>query len=250
MENPEKMWENFESEWQMGDAVDTGALYYVTMFLREILVELRGHRPVELEPITIESYESRYPLMAGGLSRAMVRRFDEEVQRRMAELHAPLRDTETAHGNRLDLVKHTAIEELNVAPQVAEYARRILMGCRPEPDRGVMDLLWDYAGVEVPEGYTLVAKGLVALKDLTEWAIKEEGVHPAAAELARRILAGEGPTITVYYRVRSLTHEDGPPQTGLLSELKVVGLELQTVMVVDADVDLEQGDLGEEHKNV
>lgn len=241
MENPKKMWENFVSEWQRGDATDTGALYYVVMFLREILEELRRRRPVELEPIVAE---------------VVARRPD-------------LRDTETVHGNRLDLVKHTAIEELNVAPQVAEYARRILMGARPEPDRGVMDTLWGYAGVEIPEGYTLVDRVGVSSTDLENHHHAQhlalcksvallKGVHPAAAELARRILAGEGPTVAVYQRVCEFTRRLFDPRTqvgqscpdGLGMHETVLLDPHRTVLVVDPDVDLEPGDLEEEDPDV
>jgi hypothetical protein len=240
MAHPEAMWEEFREEWENAPA-ELGTLYYVVKFLKALLAELQAHRPVDREPITVENHESRYPLMAGGLSRALFHQVDEEVQRRMSRVHAP-RDTETIHGNRLDLVKHVAIEELNVAPQVAEYARRILMGCRPEPDRGVMDTLWSYVGQEPPEAYTLVDKGLVALNDLMEWAVKEEGVHPAAAGLARRILAGEGPTVTIHHRVTMMLQKLPP---GAPAKSGVVDFNgTRTVLVVEPGVDLEQGDLG------
>lgn len=261
MENPKNLWDEFQEEWE-NNPNEVGALYYVVIFLKGILEELRGHRPVELEPVQGFSEVDWAAIASDPATRKVMRQIDAEIERRLSELSGTtstmhLRETETAHGNRLDLVKHTAVEELNVAPQVAEYARRILMGCRPEPDEGVLWALFGYTGEEPPEGYVLVSRmfknkkldrGMTA--ELLRGIAVHNHVHPAAAELARRILAGEGPTVTVFYRVRSLTHEEGPPQTGLISELRVVDLELQTVLVVEPDVDLKPGDLGEENPDV
>lgn len=248
MADPEKMWQEFVEVWdnqEVEEGRTSWAGYYVVGLLVEIHKELQAQRPVELEPVTIESYESRYPGLADGLSRAMVRRFDKEVQRRMAEVHAPGRETDSPHEVRLRQVSRAAVEELNVAPQVAEYARRILMGARPEPDMGIMETLWGYVGKQVvPEGYTLVDKRAAALLELRERATND-GVHPAAAELARRILAGEGPTVTIHHHITGLIQElplprlDGGPPTS-----QAVALDPpRTVLVLEVNVDLEEGDL-------
>ena len=242
MVDAEKMFEEFKVEWEDSPS-DLGALFYVARFLKEILAELQAHRPVdtrtELEPV----------VSAPGvpLDRIMAR-FDAMTERRMAEVHAPEpKATQTAHNLRLEQVEHTAIEELNVAPQVAVYARRILMGSRPEPDRGVMDTLWGYAAMEVPEGYTLVDKRAAALLELTKRATND-GVHPAAAELARRVLAGEWGTVEVYHKVVELAQglELGGPEQEITGATETVFLvPPATVLVVDPGVDLEPGDLGE-----
>ncbi len=227
MVDPERLWEAFTSDWERreesvrGTATTSG--YHIIRLLVEVLKELQAHRPVDLR-VELE------PVVTGPV----------------------IRDTETAHGNRLDLVKHIAIEELNVAPQVAEYARRILMGCRPEPDREVIESLWSYVGQEPPEGYTLVDKRAAALLELTQRATND-GVHPAAAELARRILTGEGPTVKVYNRVAVMVQRDGPMRPADLDGVEWCDvLDLngpQTVLVVNGNVDLEPGDLGEEVDN-
>lgn len=191
METPKRLWEVFQEghEDTVHDSDTTQAsltnytLHWVVRFLKEILEELRRHPPLGLSVYLAEQSPG-----------------------------------ETVHGNRLDLVKHVAIEELNVAPQVAEYARRILMGCRPEPDLGVIQTLLGYTG---------------------------QRIHPAALELARRILAGEGPSVEVHHRVRQMIclsphHEQGTP-----ADQAVTFGEPRTVLVVGADVDLEAGDLGE-----
>lgn len=229
MVNPDKFSEDLENLWALCETAPdktAAATWEAVQVLVEIFRELQAHRPLELGGI---------PQVIEGDGTAST------VQPRA---------TETAHGNRLDLVKHVAIEELNVAPQVAEYARRILMGARPEPDRGVMDTLWGYAAMEVPEGYTLTdaaEQRARALYELVERATND-GVHPAAAELARRILAGEGPTVEIHHHITGLIQElplvrlDGSPPTS-----QAVALDPpRTVLAVSSSVDLEPGDLGEE----
>jgi hypothetical protein len=223
MPNVERLWREFKRDWDVcgQDVQDAhaNASYHTVLFLKEILQELQAQRPMVGR------------LLSDGI----------------------ISDTQSAHDARLRLVMDVAIEELNVAPQVAEYARRILMGCRPEPDLGVMEALWGYVGADVPEGYTLVDKRAVALRELVERATND-GVHPAAAELARRILAGDGPSVSVYRRVTRLRQQLFDPQTDVAKQFPVEceaaeDVDLtppRTVMVVGPDVDLEPGDLGEE----
>ena len=202
MPTPEALLKEFEEVWE-NQVTEEGrgawTEHYAVRLLAEILKELRDHRPVVLEPVEREG--------------VIITRY--------------MGQTDTAQGTRLDLAKFVAVDELNVTPEVAEYARRILMGCRPEPDMGVIQTLLGYTG---------------------------QRIHPAALELARRILAGEGPTVEVYRKVIRLRQQLFEPLSDVAKEYPVKceaaeDVDLappRTVLVVGPDVDLEPDDPGED----